>query len=298
MTNEPGCLRALREAADRLGESPTKAQYEALDVTPSSSTILRHCGGWNAAKERAGLETNASRGSRIQPKPDDVDLPTGLNWDELSQDQRWYYKNREWNTQRTLHRRQRLRAWLRDVKRERGGCRQCGESDPACLDFHHCEENAKEMAVNEMVPMGCSKGDIRAEVEQCDLLCANCHWVAHNPEPAGIEAVDDIADDGRNTKTDLSDPDRFDLTKAERLRAWTYAYQRDRACRDCEETDPRCLQFHHVEGTKRESVGTMIADGWPVKDVLDEVEKCVVLCANCHRREHDDPPAVGESDSV
>jgi len=42
---ETECLDALREAAERLGESPTKAAYEGLGLTPSSSTIIRVVGG-------------------------------------------------------------------------------------------------------------------------------------------------------------------------------------------------------------------------------------------------------------
>ncbi|WP_236039455.1 homing endonuclease associated repeat-containing protein [Haloarcula salinisoli] len=54
------CIRALREAADRLGESPTKADYEELGLTPASATIQRVMGSWNEVKEAAGLATNAS----------------------------------------------------------------------------------------------------------------------------------------------------------------------------------------------------------------------------------------------
>ncbi len=104
-TTEAECIDALREAAERLGESPTKAQYEELGLTPASATILRQIGSWNEAKERAGLETNVSRGSRVASKPDEVDLPDHLVWEELSVDQRWHYRNREWNTERTLRRR-------------------------------------------------------------------------------------------------------------------------------------------------------------------------------------------------
>jgi len=101
VTTEDDCIAALREAAERLGESPTKAQYEALGLTPASATIQRVMGGWNDGKKAAGLATNASTGSRVEPKPDGVDLPEHLAWDELSQDQRWHYRNREWNRKRT-----------------------------------------------------------------------------------------------------------------------------------------------------------------------------------------------------
>jgi hypothetical protein len=42
--SEAECLEALQEAADVLGESPTKQQYEELGLTPAASTILRVIG--------------------------------------------------------------------------------------------------------------------------------------------------------------------------------------------------------------------------------------------------------------
>ena len=101
-------LHALQDAAATLEESPTKQQYEDLGLTPAASTILRHFDGWNAAKREVGLDTNTSTGSRVGPMPDDVDF-TDAELAALSQDQRWHYRNREHNTQRTLDRRDRLR---------------------------------------------------------------------------------------------------------------------------------------------------------------------------------------------
>lgn len=50
VTTEGDCIDALRDAAGRLGKSPTKAEYEDLGWTPASATIIRVMGGWNAAK--------------------------------------------------------------------------------------------------------------------------------------------------------------------------------------------------------------------------------------------------------
>jgi hypothetical protein len=183
VVTEDDCLRALRTAAQRLGESPTKAQYERLGLTPASATIQRVMGGWNDAKETAGLETNPSTGSRVEPKPDDVDLPDGLAWDELSQDQRWHYRNRERNRERTLDRRTRHRAWVHDRKQAGEGCVECGETDPECLDYHHRDGTEKEMTISEMVTYGYSKTKIRAEMAKCEILCANCHRRKHYDAP-------------------------------------------------------------------------------------------------------------------
>ncbi|SDF28828.1 homing endonuclease associated repeat-containing protein [Halorientalis regularis] len=182
MVTEDDCIRALREAAQLLGDSPTKAQYENLGLTPAASTILRQCGGWNDAKRLAGLETNHSRGSRVEPKPDGLDLPDGIEWDELSQDQRWHYRNRERNTARSLQRRRRLRLWVNEQTRERG-CRECGEDDPACLDLHHRKPVEKEMEISTMVTSGYGKDRLRSEIEKCDVLCANCHRKEHYERP-------------------------------------------------------------------------------------------------------------------
>lgn len=51
------CLDALRAAADELGHSPTFDEYDGLDRTPNAKTIARRFGGWNNAKQAAGLET-------------------------------------------------------------------------------------------------------------------------------------------------------------------------------------------------------------------------------------------------
>ncbi|MFP8953426.1 homing endonuclease associated repeat-containing protein [Natrialbaceae archaeon A-arb3/5] len=258
MTTEAECLEALRRAAERLGESPTKAQYEDLGLTPASATILRTCGGWNDAKEKAGLKTAYSRGPRVGTKPDDVDLPEGMVWEELTVDQRWHYRNVEWNTERTLRRRSRLRSWLNEQKRERS-CSRCAVDSVACLDFHHVDETTKMMAVGRMVTFGYGTDAIRAEIEKCEILCANCHRKAHHSEPS------------------------------DELRQWVYQQKRSaRGCDRCEEVDPACLDFHHVE-EKEATVSELTANNRSKQRIREEIERCCILCANCHREEHYDP---------
>ncbi len=50
---------------------------------------------------------------------------------------------------------------------------ECGERDPRVLEFHHRDE--KDMAVSELVAGGYSLATIQAEIDKCDVLCANCH---------------------------------------------------------------------------------------------------------------------------
>lgn len=268
-TSERECLEALREAAAILGKSPTKAEYEELGLRPASATIIRVVGGWNEAKERASLETNPSRGSRVGPKPDDVELPSETEWEDLSVDQRWHYRNTEWNKERTLQRRARLRSWTNECKRKEG-CDNCGDTRPAVLDFHHENPAEKELAIVEMITYGFGRDTLHNEMVKCTVLCANCHRSTHIDWPAENEAI----------------------AGSEASRAWVYRYkQSSEGCSRCGETDPRCLVFHHVRGDKRMSVSRMVSDGYARSAIADEIEKCELLCANCHRMEHFEPPS-------
>lgn len=178
------CIDALRTVADRLGESPTKAQYEELGLTPASATIMKTLDGWNSAKERAGLETfdrAATGGQPVQPKPDWVDIPDDVEWEELTGQQRWYYKNREERIERKDRRREETRRWLYLYKSQQCECAHCGEDRPPRLDFHHPGE--KERGIASMVVNGYSKQSIRDEIDRCIVLCANCHRIEHYESP-------------------------------------------------------------------------------------------------------------------
>ncbi|MEF8818503.1 MAG: hypothetical protein V5A31_02865 [Haloferacaceae archaeon] len=269
MTTRDDCLRALREAAAQLGESPTKAQYEGLELTPLSSTIRRLFGSWNEAKARADLETRAQRPGRdgsIQPQPDDVTLPDGYEWGDLTPQQRWYYKNRRGRIERKEERRRALREWFQSYKRDHCACAECGESHPACLDFHH-DEAEKTAGVSEMVNDGYSKERILDEMAVCTVLCATCHRHTHNE--AGLGSASDPPD-------------------SRRRRQRTTAYKRaSDGCKRCDESRPWCLDFHHPD-EKHDGIARMVSDRRPLGAIEGELERCELLCANCHRMEHHD----------
>jgi hypothetical protein len=59
-------------------------------------------------------------------------------------------------------------------------------------------------------------------------------------------------------------------------------YFRSHPCTDCEESDPLVLEFDHV-GEKNFNVSTALrVRNW--QSILEEIAKCEVVCANCHRR--------------
>ncbi len=54
------------------------------------------------------------------------------------------------------------------------GCIDCGEKEPACLDFDHVKGD-KFMEVSMMVRNGYSISKVKKEIEKCEIRCANCH---------------------------------------------------------------------------------------------------------------------------
>jgi prophage maintenance system killer protein len=44
------------------------------------------------------------------------------------------------------------------------------------------------------------------------------------------------------------------------------------------------LEFDHVRGNKRSTVMTLVKNGYSLDVIQAEVAKCVVRCANCHKR--------------
>jgi len=283
-TTESECLEALREAAERLGESPTKAAYERLDLTPASTTICRVVGGWNEAKEKAGLRTyeqDENGGTDVRPKPDWVDIPEEKEWTDLSAQQRWYYKNRKHRIRIKEDRRREIKRWFYELKRDEYECSQCDEDRPPALDFHH--EGVKGDDVSAMVNDGYARSRIREEIDRCIVLCANCHRKEHygGPDPESLPDRSEIA-----ARLDEAGKD-----EARKLRrSWLVAYKRDAdGCESCRVDSPVCLDFHHV-GDKTKRVSHMVSSGWSLSEIIEEIERCVLLCVNCHRDRHFEPP--------
>jgi hypothetical protein len=61
-------------------------------------------------------------------------------------------------------------------------------------------------------------------------------------------------------------------------------YLLKRRCVDCGERDVLVLDFDHVRGKKLSEVTAILGSGVGWDRVENEIKKCVVRCANCHRR--------------
>lgn len=70
----------------------------------------------------------------------------------------------------------------------------------------------------------------------------------------------------------------------EHKRFFVEMYLCNHPCVDCGESDPVVLEFDHVRGVKLNNVSNLISGMGKFHQLMDEISKCDVRCANCHRK--------------
>jgi hypothetical protein len=153
---------------------------------------------------------------------------------------------------------------VRSVRRRRSGC----------AGFNHLDAAAKSANISEMVRVGTSVPRLKTEIAKCEVLCANCHQrytitrrSAHYKTRASAGAP------------------RWRQKANHRNAALVLEHLTSAACIDCAIADPLVLQFDHRPGEiKVKDIGWFVSSGSRMGLLVDELAKCDVRCANCHRR--------------
>jgi len=78
-----------------------------------------------------------------------------------------------------------------------------------------------------------------------------------------------------------------DSIRRSKKREWFKAVKTNLSCIKCGENRIICLDFHHRDPNEKEGNLSFIIYSWSKKRILAEIAKCDVLCANCHRVEHE-----------
>lgn len=63
-----------------------------------------------------------------------------------------------------------------------------------------------------------------------------------------------------------------------------WEFKKTLSCEHCGESDPICLDFHHENPVDKKYTINKIKRSRGI--LKTELEKCIVLCANCHRKYH------------
>ena len=93
-----------------------------------------------------------------------------------------------------------------------------------------------------------------------------------------------------DTKYYKANKARIQKRKIERrleIREWFWNEVKSKIkCSRCPESYWACIDFHHTDGSKEYAVADLASKGFSKARILREIAKCIPLCANCHRKEH------------
>lgn len=146
------------------------------------------------------------------------------------------------------------RTLVEDVKKR--PCTDCGQSFPTwVLEFDHLRDKTFKIGT---VQKGRDK--LQAEIAKCEVVCSNCHRFRSQQRATALS----------NGST----------VQRKAWREWL-STMKAQPCLDCRGVfHTASMDFDHVRGTKLATVSQMM--GCRLQAVLEEIQKCDLVCANCH----------------
>lgn len=95
--------------------------------------------------------------------------------------------------------------------------------------------------------------------------------------------------DRERYKRDRSKRIQKSLNRQVENRKWAWELKATLSCNQCGEAHSAALDFHHRDPSGKEyNVSQMFSGTYSRQTILAEIEKCDVLCSNCHRKLHHD----------
>ena len=147
-------------------------------------------------------------------------------------------------------------AFIKDIL-SHSQCLDCGCNIASCLDFHHIHNKRNTITI--MKFNGCSIKTLKNEIEKCVIICSNCHRKRHAKK----------------------------LNHANKKVQFVYQTKSSGCCAICSLTGiPQIFDFHHTRD-KIDNINSMThKKEYTLQDIILEIEKCIILCSNCHRKHH------------
>jgi cytochrome c553 len=84
---------------------------------------------------------------------------------------------------------------------------------------------------------------------------------------------------------------RSAATRKKKREEWV-AFKSTLMCTKCGFMHPAALDFHHTDPSQKTSNVHKFAANGQYKKAHEEIKKCIVLCANCHRIHHHNEKSV------
>ena len=72
--------------------------------------------------------------------------------------------------------------------------------------------------------------------------------------------------------------------RVQRNKEHVWNYLLENPCENCGNNDPRVLEFDHIDRSdKYNNISNLINSSYSIERIMEEISKCRILCANCHR---------------
>lgn len=152
---------------------------------------------------------------------------------------------------------------IRAIEYKGGKCLSCGNDNIYHLEYHHRISNQKESSLSCIFDRRWSR--IKTELDKCDLLCRNCHYEHHY-----------LVDKNKDLRI-------------RRLKENLLECYGSKECCICGyDKCSRCLDFHH-KYNKSFGICSEVKSRKKITDrIIAEIDKCDLLCSNCHNEHHVD----------
>jgi formate-dependent nitrite reductase cytochrome c552 subunit len=194
----------------------------------------------------------------------------------------YYARNREGEIARVTQRHRATVAWLRELRTI--PCLDCGGTfAPYAMEFDHRDPTTKLFALTSSRAMLKPREQLLAEIAKCDIVCSNCHqartyaaFMMGTLRPASFtpRAIGGTPEQRRcREKWARTRSEQADLLRAFRLSP----------CFDCGGVfDWFVMEFDHRDATQKCANVPQMAGRASLRRLLEELEKCDIVCSNCH----------------
>ena len=177
---------------------------------------------------------------------------------------KWRQANRDHLLSDYQRRGQAHRAFLDSLKAGKP-CLDCGNVyPPFCMEYDHVRGD-KRWALGKMANH--RREAVLAELEKCELVCCACHRVrtqARNTHGAHTGKYKD-----------------WSIKRQADFHTWVRGLKAA-PCGDCGMSfPPEAMDFDHIGTDKTMNVSAMWS--YSREKVLEDMSKCELVCANCHR---------------
>lgn len=126
---------------------------------------------------------------------------------------------------------------------------------------------------------------------KCKLPKSASDFHKNKGKSDGLQNICKACAKERDALSNATNESRRQLIKSTRTRKtssnrrFLARYKRFIGCQNCGEKEPVVLDLHHDNADSKEGDPSNLC-GRSRKRLKDEVRKCIVLCANCHRKVH------------